>query len=126
MHDLVIRNATIVDGSGAPAFDGDIAVDGDRIVVLEEHTLAVHCATFSADARRVATGCADSVVRLFDADSGALVLELRGHDDYVHDVAFSPDGAVLASGSGDGTVRLWDTRPLRDRYLAWRIGDARK
>ena len=34
MHDLVIRNANIVDGSGAPAFAGDIAVDGDRIVAV--------------------------------------------------------------------------------------------
>lgn len=34
MHDLVIRNANIVDGSGAPAFTGDIAVDGDRIVAV--------------------------------------------------------------------------------------------
>ena len=30
-HDLVIRNARIVDGSGRPAFAGDVAVDGDRI-----------------------------------------------------------------------------------------------
>jgi len=34
MHDLVIRNARIVDGSGRPAFDGDVAVDGDRIVAV--------------------------------------------------------------------------------------------
>ena len=31
MHDLVIRNARIVDGTGAAWFWGDIAVDGDRI-----------------------------------------------------------------------------------------------
>ena len=34
MHDLVIRNARIVDGSGAPEFHGDIAVDGDRISIV--------------------------------------------------------------------------------------------
>ena len=28
MHDLVIRNALIVDGSGAERFTGDVAVDG--------------------------------------------------------------------------------------------------
>ncbi len=32
MHDVVIRGGTIVDGTGAPAFTGDIAIDGDRLV----------------------------------------------------------------------------------------------
>ena len=32
MHDIVIRGGTIVDGTGAPAFQGDVAIDGDRIV----------------------------------------------------------------------------------------------
>ena len=31
MHDLVIRAAKLVDGSGAPARSADIAIDGDRI-----------------------------------------------------------------------------------------------
>ena len=31
MHDLVIRNALILDGSGAPGFRGDLAVNGGRI-----------------------------------------------------------------------------------------------
>jgi N-acyl-D-amino-acid deacylase len=32
MHDQVIRNGKIVDGTGAPAFHGDIAIDGGKIV----------------------------------------------------------------------------------------------
>ncbi len=32
MHDLVIRNAIIVDGTGRPAFPGDVAVSNGRIV----------------------------------------------------------------------------------------------
>jgi N-acyl-D-aspartate/D-glutamate deacylase len=31
MHDLVIRGGTLVDGTGAPARSGDLAIDGDRI-----------------------------------------------------------------------------------------------
>jgi len=34
MHDLVIRNGIIVDGSGAPRFKGDIAVDGGLITAI--------------------------------------------------------------------------------------------
>ena len=33
MHDLVIRNGVVVDGTGAPRFGADVAVDGDRITV---------------------------------------------------------------------------------------------
>jgi N-acyl-D-amino-acid deacylase len=32
MHDLVIRNGKIADGTGAPAFAGDVAIDNGRIV----------------------------------------------------------------------------------------------
>jgi N-acyl-D-aspartate/D-glutamate deacylase len=34
MHDVVIRGGTIVDGTGAPAFTGDVAIDGDRIATV--------------------------------------------------------------------------------------------
>ena len=31
MHDLVIRNGKIVDGTGKPSFIGDVAIDGGKI-----------------------------------------------------------------------------------------------
>jgi len=34
MHDLVIRNGRIVDGTGAPAFEGDIAITGGVITAV--------------------------------------------------------------------------------------------
>ena len=36
MADLVVRNARLIDGSGAPAADGDVAVEGDRIAEVGE------------------------------------------------------------------------------------------
>lgn len=33
-HDLVIRNATLIDGSGAPACIADVAIQGDRIAAV--------------------------------------------------------------------------------------------
>ena len=34
MHDVVIRDASIVDGTGAPAFRGSVAIDGARIAAV--------------------------------------------------------------------------------------------
>jgi N-acyl-D-aspartate/D-glutamate deacylase len=33
---LVISNATVFDGSGAPRFTGDVAIEGDRIAAIAE------------------------------------------------------------------------------------------
>jgi len=33
-HDLVIRNARLIDGSGAPAVSGDLAIEGERIAAV--------------------------------------------------------------------------------------------
>ena len=35
-HDLVIRGGTIVDGTGAAGFTGDVAIDGDTITAVGE------------------------------------------------------------------------------------------
>jgi N-acyl-D-aspartate/D-glutamate deacylase len=34
MHDIVIRGGTILDGTGAPAVTGDVAIDGGKIVAV--------------------------------------------------------------------------------------------
>ena len=38
MHDLVIRNGKVIDGSGGPARRVDIAIDGERITIVGEVT----------------------------------------------------------------------------------------
>ena len=32
--DLLIRDATVIDGSGAPRFGADVAIDGGKIVAV--------------------------------------------------------------------------------------------
>jgi WD40 repeat protein len=63
---------------------------------------------FSRDGRFVLTGNYQEV-RLWDADSGALVRTFRGHRHEVTSVVFSPDGRLVLTGSvEDQAAILWD------------------
>src|SRR5262249_46636012 len=72
---------------------------------------------FTPDGTRLAVGCADHTIRLWDVARRQQVAELRGHKAYVHAVTFSPDGTQLVSASGDWTVRIWDSLKPAKRSL---------
>jgi N-acyl-D-amino-acid deacylase len=58
MHDLVIRNATIIDGTGAPGYRADLAVTGGRIAVIGRDLGAAR-ETIDADGLMLAPGIID-------------------------------------------------------------------
>jgi WD40 repeat protein len=64
----------------------------------------------SPNGKLVASGHADSTVRLWDVARGKPVRVLRGHAKDICRVAFSPDANILASGSADGLIKLWNVR----------------
>jgi hypothetical protein len=69
-------------------------------------------AAFTPDARMVASGGLDGVVRLWEVSTGNERLQLTGHQGHVYAVAFSPDGRLIASAGADGTVLVWDATGL--------------
>ncbi len=66
---------------------------GPRVLwELQAHDGAVLSVSFVPDGNRIASCSVDRVVRVWSAEAGEQLLELRGHSDRVTCVAFSPDG----------------------------------
>src|SRR2546425_19134 len=79
-----------------------------EVRTLIGHSGVVTAVRFSSDRRSLASGSADTTVRLWDVATGTGIRRLGGHAGTVFSVAFAPDGKTLASGSEDHTVKLWD------------------
>ncbi len=87
---------------------------------------------FSPGGRFVATGSDPNrvagEVRLWDANTGRLLLPPMPHTNYVSALAFRPDSKILAAGDYNGLVRFWDTstgreigRPLSQGEIVWSL-----
>lgn len=59
MHDLIIKGGTVVDGTGAPAFTGDLAIDNGSITAVGKITARAK-QTISADGLLVTPGWVDT------------------------------------------------------------------
>ena len=71
------------------------------------HDGGVWSVACSIDGRRIAASSDDGQVRIWDSETGALVIEPLESPD-VWFVAISSDGQRVASGAYDGTLRAWD------------------
>jgi WD40 repeat protein len=76
---------------------------------LKGHNSNVRSVAYSPDGRHIISGSSDKSIRIWDAETGAVVNNpIKGHTDEVWSVAYSPDGRRIISGSDDRTIRIWD------------------
>jgi WD40 repeat protein len=76
---------------------------------LKGHMAFVSSVAYSPDGKTLASGSADTTIKLWDVATGKEQATLKGHtDNTVTSVAYSPDGKTLASGSWETTIKLWD------------------
>src|SRR5687768_12509109 len=121
--DVVIRNARIVDGTGAPWFRGEIAINGDTIVAIDRHISGDAARVIDARDTVVAPGFIDlhtharrgifetpsadnyilqGVTTLFEGPDGGSPVPLSEFYDRIIATKTSPN---MASFIGQGSVR---------------------
>jgi serine/threonine protein kinase/WD40 repeat protein len=81
------------------------------------HPAEVQAIAWHPDGSRVATGCDDHCIYIWEVGGNKPPSVLEGHRWEVYRVAFDPSGGWLLSFSWDMTVRLWDVR-LRKQLLS--------
>ena len=68
----------------------------------------ITCVSFSPDSRTFATGHGDCAVRIWDSETGGLLMSLKQSDSPIASVSFDPSGSRVAAGGADGGVHAWD------------------
>ena len=103
--------------SGSAAEIVELA-QGTTVTTLRNVARPPLSACFLEDGLRLAGGCEDGVVRMWEATTGRELLALRGHGGRVNAVAVRNAMAgrpvELLSGAEDATLRFWDGERRRD------------
>jgi len=92
---------------------GVTVVDVDGWKVLWSHNMhaqGIRSLRFSKDGKLLLTCGDDDTARLWDAVTGAKLLELTGCAQSVVDGDITPDGSRIITVSDDQTVRVWDAK----------------
>lgn len=82
---------------------------GDKLRELKGHSQFITSVHFSPDNARIATGCRDGMVNIFDVASGEKKLSWLAHTD-TRRVAFSPNGELLISAGYDAFPKVWNAQ----------------
>jgi WD40 repeat protein len=85
---------------------------GQNVLSMQSDEV-VQSLAFNSDGSLLAAGGSyeDYFIRIWSAQTGALLNTLPGHTSGVTQLLFSPDNQYLVSASYDGTIRLWGIRP---------------
>lgn len=86
----------------------DLRIDSPVNVIQKAHDEEATCIAVAHRLEIFATGGNDRLVKLWDANTGELIMDGVGHSGNVRSVAFSPDDRQLVSVGDDGSIFIWN------------------
>lgn len=120
-HESYVTSVTLAgDAVVSGGYDGRLIwwsiADNSQVRSVDAHQKTVRMVVASPDRKLIASVADDMVCRLWDAQSGVQIRELRGHEEktphhfvsMLYACAFSPDGKHLATGDKVGHIVIWD------------------
>ncbi|MEM7772765.1 MAG: protein kinase [Cyanobacteria bacterium P01_E01_bin.6] len=78
------------------------------VYTITGHSSWVTDVAISPVTNTFATSSLDDTVKLWNLQTGELMMSLTGHERGVNAVTFSPDGTLLLSCSDDRRIKIWD------------------
>jgi WD40 repeat protein len=88
-------------------YDGTLRLP-ERDDFIRAHNGPIVHVEFDGKGERIVTASTDETATLWNARTGARLMQLSGHKDTVQTAQFSPDGRAVVTASRDGSAILWD------------------
>jgi N-acyl-D-amino-acid deacylase len=119
-YDVLIRNGTIYDGTGAPPYVSDVVIRGDRVVAIGEFDDASSDRVIDADGLAVAPG----FFNLLSHAHLSLIKDGRAMSDVMQGVTFEVLSEISLSPLSDASAELWAGMFENEGVdLSWRTVD---
>jgi WD40 repeat protein len=99
------RKAVVIPSAGLAQV---VDLDTGPAFKLAGNAAPIDAAAFDSSGRHIVTASEDGLVRVYDAETGSLVLAVPTNGGAVKDATFSHNGAVIATATNDGRARLWN------------------
>ncbi len=85
-----------------------------QLSIEPAHDGEARALAWSSDGKALVSGGDDGIVKLWNAESGELLVERRGHFGPVHAVSWLAKTGQMFSASADGTAKLWSAEGQQD------------